>query len=160
MDQNDGFSTPVVGLRRPLPPRLLHADTFRPTLIREVTAAAAAAQSKGMVGDDLESMMERMLRRSKLPSLPKKGLFGIGGSKLNKYTDGYADENPSCSARVNRLRCRTVLQMYALLDPLNVGYIDPETACGCIAAVRRENEKLAGLLLHVLEDMLPFISSR
>lgn len=160
MDPNAGPPTPVVGLRRPFPPRLLHADTFRPNIIREVTAAAVAEKSKGRVGDDLESMMERMLRRSKLPTLPKKGLFGIGGSKYTKYSGGYVDENSSRSARVNRLRCRTVLQVYALLDPLNIGYIDPETACGCIAAVRRENEELAGLLLHVLEDMLPFISSR
>lgn len=156
------LNTPkVLGLRRPGLPHLLAAETFCPALIKEARAAAAADKRAGALEeDDLETVVERMLHDSKMPSLPRKGLFGIGGARYSNYGRSGFHDDLSCSQRVNRQRCKTVLQVYALLDPLHAGYVDPETACSCIAEVKKENDALAGLLLHVLEDMLPFISPR
>ncbi|KAL8436747.1 hypothetical protein Efla_002179 [Eimeria flavescens] len=145
-------------LRRPPAPRLQQAEAFSPELLRQ--HRGRADRRKEEEEDGLEQMMERLLRRASLPSLPRKGsLFGKKRGAADELLLGGGGA-PSRAARVNKLRCRVALQVYALLDPLNAGYVDPETACSCIVQINKENKQLADLLLHVLEDMLPFISPR
>ncbi|KAL8433995.1 hypothetical protein ACSSS7_003406 [Eimeria intestinalis] len=112
--------------------------------------------------DGLEALMARLLRSARLPASPDKDMF-VGKRRKGRSSDwGWITTtiNQSREDLVNRMRCRTVLQVYALLDPLNSGYIDPEAACACILNIKQESPILAGLLLQVLEDMIPFISSR
>ncbi|OEH77519.1 hypothetical protein cyc_00994 [Cyclospora cayetanensis] len=158
MERERSFQPEVGVFQRPLPPRLRSADIFQPNLLRQraaqVAASALGGKGKNHPGNDLEEFIESLLRRPRVPAPPKKGPLVVG--VRNKCGSGES----SSGSRVMRTRCRTVLQVYALLDPLGAGYVDPETACGCIAAAKRDSEELGVILLHVLEDMLPFVSSR
>lgn len=66
----------------------------------------------------------------------------------------------SSSELAHRLRWKQVLQSYYFLDPWNKGYIDVDEACHRLNHIRSSDEALAEFLLQIIEDLIPFLSSR
>lgn len=104
---------------------------------------------------DMESMKANFSERCELPVVAPRDLFGNCG-----LSGGGRSRPLSNQTRVNKMRWRSVLQTYTIFDPLSCGYIDVDVALQRLNNIYREDSTLAEMLLQILEDFVPFISSR